>query len=178
MLNLHDDVVGIVELQLRDRWIRIGTHADVALDAVRLQQFDDARCIEAVHAEAEVIDPVAPAEAALALGERDEFGTGSDRQHRHDRLLPVRLDALHAGDRHAENPLIELERALQVGNRKVQVIEAADRNRRDTGLGDGTRRNQQSRQRGEELSAVRARRFTHWGAPRRGRTIRGVWGLE
>ena len=67
VLDLHDDVVGIVEFQLGHRRRRVGAHPDVALDAVALEQLDHALRIEAVHTEAEVIDPVAAAQAALAL---------------------------------------------------------------------------------------------------------------
>ena len=127
VLDLDDDVVGFVEFQLGYRRCRVGAHPDGALDAVALEQRDDTLRLEAVHAEAEVIDAVAAAKTALPFRERNELGARSDRQHRDDRLLPVRFGALHAGERHPQHPLVKLERALQVGNGEVQVVETAHR---------------------------------------------------
>src|SRR5437867_10915967 len=80
ILNLHDDVVGIGVLQLGDGRIRIRTHPDSSLDLVSREHPDDALRIEPVHAESEMIDPVAAAGTPRPFVERDELRPRANRE--------------------------------------------------------------------------------------------------
>src|SRR5215510_4397989 len=96
VLNLHDDVVRIGVRQFGDRRIRIRTHPDSSLDLVRREHLHHALRIEPLHAESEVIDPVAAAGTPRPFAERDELRPRTYREHGNDAFVPVSLQALHA----------------------------------------------------------------------------------
>ena len=157
VLQLHVDAIGIADVhfgcpflraalvRLPQRDLHLHRAALVALrHAVLGEHLQHAVHVEVLDADAHVID----ARRRRAAGEVEKLRSGADPQLDAGRSLP-RLN------RHAEQPLVEINRSFEVGNVERDVIERRDRDRRGGArLQQRLRRERESGQRQQEAAAI------------------------
>jgi hypothetical protein len=105
-LDLDGDLVRIGEHQLGDLVL---PHSHAPLHSMIGERFHHAVGVEALHAHTEVIDG-----RRRPSAERNELRSGPYRENGYGRRGPISLGALVSLHPHTKQPLIELDRALEV----------------------------------------------------------------